>query len=72
MDSLTLIGSLLFLFGLLVFSAKLIAYNRKKYQIDEPHPITPASVNQIGHKMIRLLALAIFFIALVIVYFFGR
>ncbi len=72
MDTLTLIGGLLFLFGLLVFSAKLIAYNRKKYKIDEPHPITPASINQIGHRMIRLLALAVFLIALTIIYVFNR
>ena len=66
MDTLALIGGILFLVGLLIFSLKLMAYNRRKYdlEINQPESVrnymTPSTV-------IRILALIIFIVALVII-----
>ncbi|MBC8400245.1 MAG: hypothetical protein H8E14_02015 [Candidatus Marinimicrobia bacterium] len=66
MDTLALIGGILFLVGLLIFSLKLMAYNRRKYDLENNLPesvrnyMTPSTV-------IRILALIIFIVALVII-----
>lgn len=69
MDSLNILGALLLAGGLLIFGLKLLAYNRRKYQIRESHndrypePYQPRQVT-------RLLALVLFVIALLILYLF--
>lgn len=69
MNSLTLIGALFLFGGLLVFSLKLISYNRKKYSDeDEPdstyHPIG-------GMNIYRVLSIVLILAALAIIYLFG-
>lgn len=70
MNTLSLIGSLLVVFGLLVFSIRLMAYNRKKYSNEEE---TSASYQPAGGmNMYRVLAFILMLTALAIIIFFNE
>ncbi len=69
MNSLTLIGVLFFFVGLLVFSFKLISYNRRKYSEEgEPnstyHPTS-------GMNIYRVLSIVLILMAFFIIYLLG-
>ncbi len=71
MDSLTKIGAVLFIFGLLVFGLRLMTYNRKKYQLDTRTDEAPG--NYISPRsVIRILSVIIFLVALLILAFGPR
>jgi hypothetical protein len=72
MDPLTLIGAFLALFGLLVFSLKLMAYNRRKYRPDTEAEARISDVYHPGRSPLRWLALAILLVALMILFLFHR
>lgn len=65
MDTLTLIGALLFFVGLLIFSLKLIYYNKRRFD-DDVETQGPIQSSLTPRGVIRGLALAIFLIALLI------
>lgn len=66
MDTLALIGAILFLAGLLIFSLKLLAYNRRKYNLEASQP-GPISSYLSPNTVIRVLALVIFIVAMIII-----
>ncbi len=68
MDTLTLIGAILFFVGLLIFSFKLMVYNRRKFG-DEEQDAGPIQSSMTPSFVIRMLALAIFLIAMLIIAF---
>jgi len=70
MNLVLMLGSLLFVFGLLIFSIKLSAYNRRKY-MDETIQST-AIDNAPGYVQMfpRFIAIAVLIIAVVILFFF--
>ena len=69
MNTLTMIGALLLVFGLLMLSIRLMAYNRKKYGAEED----PSSSYQLpgGLNMYRVLAIILILSALAIIVFFN-
>ncbi len=67
MNTSLFIGLILFGFGLLVFSMKLMAYNRKKYNLDDSDSELPLS-KEISRSTFRLLAIVILIIMIVILY----
>ena len=70
MNLVLMLGSLLFVFGLLIFSIKLSAYNRRKY-MDETIQST-AIDNAPGYVQMfpRFIAIAILIIAVVVLFIF--
>lgn len=69
MNTLALIGIFLFFAGLLIFSIKLIAYNRRKYSTTDESIPSYQSVG--GMNMYRILAIVLLLTSLVIIYLFG-
>jgi len=69
MNTLTMIGALLLVFGLLMVSIRLMAYNRKKYSAEEE----TSSSYQLpgGLNMLRVLAIILILSALAIIFFFN-
>ena len=69
MNTLTMIGALLLVFGLLMLSIRLMAYNRKKYSTAED----TSSSYQLpgGLNMYRVLAIILILSALAIIFFFN-
>ncbi len=69
MNSLTMIGALLLVFGLLMLSIRLMAYNRKKYGAAEE----TSSSYQLpgGLNMYRVLSIILILSALAIIIFFN-
>ena len=69
MNTLTLIGALFLFGGLLVFSLKLISYNRKKYSHEDEPDSTyiPAG----GMSIYRVLSIVLVLAAMAIIYLFG-
>jgi len=69
MNTLLFIGLLLFGFGLLLFSIKLMAYNQKKYGIEDPNISSESNYSKvISRNMFRLLAIVILIIMIVVLY----
>ena len=69
MNTLTMIGALLLVFGLLLVSIRLMAYNRKKYSAAEE---TSASYQLPGGlNMYRVLSIILILAALAIIFFFN-
>ena len=71
MESLTKIGAVLFIFGLLIFGIKLMAYNRKKYSIESDPAETPGNYLS-PRSVIRILSVIIFLVAILILVFAPR
>jgi uncharacterized membrane protein YidH (DUF202 family) len=69
MNSLTLIGALFLFGGLLVFSLKLISYNRKKYSDEDESDSTYHPTG--GMNIYRVLSIVLILAALAIIYLFG-
>ncbi|MCH7612112.1 MAG: hypothetical protein IIB95_02115 [Candidatus Marinimicrobia bacterium] len=69
MNSLTLIGALFFFGGLLIFSFKLISYNKRKYgdEGEKESSYLPSS----GMNMVHILAIILILMAIFIIYLFG-
>jgi len=69
MNTLTMIGALLLVFGLLMLSIRLMAYNRKKYSTAED----TSSSYQLpgGLNMFRVLSIILILSALAIIFFFN-
>ena len=69
MNTLTMIGALLLVFGLLMLSIRLMAYNRKKYSTAEE----TSSSYQLpgGLNMFRVLSIILILSALAIIFFFN-
>ena len=69
MNTLTMVGALLLVFGLLMLSIRLMAYNRKKYSTAEE----TSSSYQLpgGLNMFRVLSIILILSALAIVFFFN-
>ena len=69
MNTLTMIGALLLVFGLLMLSIRLMAYNRKKYSAEED----TSSSYQLpgGLNMYRVLSIILILAALAIIFFFN-
>ena len=69
MNTLTMIGALLLVFGLLMLSIRLMAYNRKKYSTAED----TSSSYQLpgGLNMYRVLSIILILAALAIIVFFN-
>ena len=69
MNTLTMVGALLLVFGLLMLSIRLMAYNRKKYSAAED----TSSSYQLpgGLNMYRVLSIILIFSALAIIYLYG-
>ncbi len=69
MNTLTMIGALLLVFGLLMISIRLMAYNRKKYGAAED----TSSSYQLpgGLNMYRVLSIILILAALAIIFFFN-
>ncbi|SVB10855.1 uncharacterized protein METZ01_LOCUS163709 [marine metagenome] len=69
MNTLLFIGLLLFGFGLLLFSIKLMAYNHKKYGIEDSIISSESDYSKvISRNTFRLLAIVILIIMIVILY----
>ena len=69
MNTLLFIGLLLFGFGLLLFSIKLMAYNHKKYGIEDSNISSESNYSKvISRNTFRLLAIVILIIMIVILY----
>ena len=66
MDTLALIGGILFLVSLLIFSLKLMAYNRRKYDLENNLPESVRNY-MAPSTVIRILAIIIFIVALIII-----
>ncbi|NQU27576.1 MAG: hypothetical protein HQ528_04745 [Candidatus Marinimicrobia bacterium] len=65
MNKLMVIGALLLIVGLLIFSLRLMAYNRKKYHLEET--VEELKTNYINSSfIIRILSIIIFLVALLI------
>lgn len=65
MDKLSLIGGILLIVGLLIFSIRLMAYNRRNYDMDDS--LEENSRNYITPNLvIRILAIIIFLVAMLI------
>ena len=69
MNTLTMVGALLLVFGLLMLSIRLMAYNRKKYSAEED----PSSSYQLsgGLNMFRVLSIILILSALAIIVLFN-
>ena len=69
MNTLTMVGALLLVFGLLMLSIRLMAYNRKKYSTAEE----TSSSYQLpgGLNMFRVLSIILILSALAIIFFFN-
>lgn len=70
MNPLMQIGAILLVVGLLVFSLKLITYNRQKYTDEDPYTAPGKSTDR--NPTLRILALVILIFALVIFAFLSR
>ena len=69
MNTLTMIGALLLVFGLLMISIRLMAYNRKKYSSEDD---TSSSYHLPGGLNIyRVLSIILILSALAIIFFFN-
>jgi hypothetical protein len=69
MNTLLFIGLLLFGFGLLIFSMKLMEYNRKKYGVEDSKISSESDYSKvISRNTFRLLAIVILIIMIVIIY----
>jgi|TARA_Y100000031_G_scaffold154910_1_gene204086 TRAP-type C4-dicarboxylate transport system permease large subunit len=69
MNTLLFIGMLLFGFGLLIFSMKLMAYNRRKYGFEDSEISSDSDFSKvISRNTFRLLAIVILIILIVILY----
>ncbi len=69
MNTLLFIGLLLFGFGLLIFSMKLMEYNRKKYGVEDSKINSESDYSKvISRNTFRLLAIVILIIMIVILY----
>ncbi len=69
MNTLLFIGLLLFGFGLLIFSMKLMEYNRKKYGVEDSKISSESDYSKvISRNTFRLLAIVILIIMIVILY----
>ena len=69
MNTLLFIGLLLFGFGLLMFSIKLMAYNREKYEVEDAKISSDSDYSKvISRNTFRLLAIVILIIMIVILY----
>jgi len=69
MNTLLFIGLLLFGFGLLLFSIKLMAYNHKKYGIEDSNISSESNYSKvISRNTFRLLAIVILIIMIVVLY----
>jgi len=69
MNTLLFIGLLLFGFGLLIFSMKLMEYNRKKYGGEDSKISSESDYSKvISRNTFRLLAIVILIIMIVIIY----
>ena len=69
MNTLLFIGLLLFGFGLLMFSIKLMAYNREKYEVEDAKIGSGSDYSKvISRNTFRLLAIVILIIMIVIIY----
>ena len=69
MNTLLFIGLLLFGFGLLIFSMKLMEYNRKKYGVEDSKINSESDYSKvISRNTFRLLAIVILIIMIVIIY----
>ena len=69
MNTLTMIGALLLVFGLLMVSIRLMAYNRKKYSAAED--ISSSYQLPGGLNMYRVLSIILILSALAIIFFFN-
>ena len=69
MNTLTMIGALLLVFGLLMVSIRLMAYNRKKYSAAED--ISSSYQLPGGLNMYRVLSIILILAALAIIVFFN-
>jgi len=69
MKSLSMIAALLAAFGLLIFSYKLMEYNREKHNYDQDTPTTTYSASSMN--LYRVLALILLLFSVVIIYVFG-
>ena len=69
MNTLTMVGALLLVFGLLMLSIRLMAYNRKKYNVEED----TSSSYQLpgGLNMYRVLSIILILAALAIIVLFN-
>ena len=69
MNTLLFIGLLLFGFGLLIFSMKLMEYNRKKYGVEDSKISSESDYSKvISRNTFRLLAIVILIVMIVILY----
>ena len=69
MNTLLFIGLLLFGFGLLIFSMKLMEYNRKKYGVEDSKISSESDYSKvISRNTFRLLAIVTLIIMIVILY----
>ena len=69
MNTLLFIGLLFFGFGLLIFSMKLMEYNRKKYGVEDSKISSESDYSKvISRNTFRLLAIVILIIMIVILY----
>jgi len=67
MDTSLFIGLVLLCFGLMIFSLKLMAYNRKKYGMEVPKESTDADFGKIlSRNTFRMLVLIILQMTLII------
>ena len=60
------------MFGLLVFSLKLIAFNRKKYMYEDSQTTSTDFSSAYSSLSIRILAVVVLVIAFVILYIFNH
>ena len=69
MNTLLFIGLLLFGFGLLMFSMKLMVYNREKYEVEDAKISSDSDYSKvISRNTFRLLAIVILITMIVILY----
>ncbi|MDP6276865.1 MAG: hypothetical protein QF439_02945 [Candidatus Marinimicrobia bacterium] len=69
MSTLTMIGALLLVFGLLMLSIRLMAYNRKKYSTEEETSVSYQPSG--GMNMYRVLSIILILSAVAIIVFFN-
>jgi uncharacterized membrane protein YidH (DUF202 family) len=69
MSTLTMIGALLLVFGLLMLSIRLMAYNRKKYSNEEETSVSYQPSG--GMNMYRVLSIILILSAVAIIVFFN-
>ena len=69
MNTLTMIGALLLVFGLLMVSIRLMAYNRKKYSAEEERSASYQPSG--GMNMYRVLSIILILSAVAIIVFFN-